>query len=146
MLYLKGTPRTIAMNLPHQFSITVQFEEVDSYRIAHHTKLIAFVERARVDLFRQLGIEIDGVDYAIVLHALNVRFMAPARLLDSLLVQTRVVSADALRIILVSRIEKKSQLICKADCELAFADMHTGGVIPTPQAVLKALAHAIDTP
>ncbi len=40
----------------HEFSIpiTVEFEDADSYKIAHHAKLVSYLERARVRYFSGL--------------------------------------------------------------------------------------------
>lgn len=73
---------------------TVEFEDVDSYGIAHHSKLICILERARVHFFLDHGIDLHAGDFQLVLVQMDLKFKAPAKMMDELVVELRV---DALK-------------------------------------------------
>ena len=117
--------------------VHVEFEDVDAYRIAHHTKLIAYLERARVRLFQKYNFEIIEGKYSIVLHKLDIRFANPAKFLDDLIVIASLKSANESRIKLSYRIRKGKQLIAKASSELACVDPATQRIALFPDSLLE---------
>ena len=117
--------------------VHVEFEDVDAYRIAHHTKLIAYLERARVRLFQKYNFEIIESKYSIVLHKLDIRFANPAKFLDDLTVIASLKSANESRIKLSYRIRKGKQLIAKASSELACVDPATQRIALFPDSLLE---------
>ena len=117
--------------------VHVEFEDVDAYRIAHHTKLIAYLERARVRLFQKYNFEIIEGKYSIVLHKLDIRFANPAKFLDDLTVIVSLKSANESRIKLSYRIRKGKQLIAKASSELACVDPATQRIALFPDSLLE---------
>jgi len=117
--------------------VHVEFEDVDAYRIAHHTKLIAYLERARVRLFQKYNFEIIEGKYSIVLHKLDIRFANPAKFLDDLTVIASLKSANESRIKLSYRIRKGKQLIAKASSELACVDPATQRIALFPDSLLE---------
>ena len=117
--------------------VHVEFEDVDAYRIAHHTKLIAYLERARVRLFQKYNFEIIEGKYSIVLHKLDIRFANPAKFLDDLTVIASLKSANESRIKLSYRIRKDKQLIAKASSELACVDPATQRIALFPDSLLE---------
>lgn len=117
--------------------VHVEFEDVDAYRIAHHTKLIAYLERARVRFFQKYNFEIIEGKYSIVLHKLDIRFANPAKFLDDLTVIASLKSANESRIKLSYRIRKGKQLIAKASSELACVDPATQRIALFPDSLLE---------
>ncbi|MEJ2544241.1 MAG: thioesterase family protein [Calditrichaceae bacterium] len=117
--------------------IHVEFEDVDAYRIVHHTKLIAYLERARVRFFQKYNFEVIESKYSIVLHKLDIRFANPARFLDDLTVVVSLRSANESRIKLNYRIHKDKQLIAKASSELACIDPASQRITLFPDSLLE---------
>lgn len=117
--------------------VHVEFEDVDAYRIAHHTKLIAYLERARVRFFQKYDFDIVTGKYSIVLHKLDIRFANPAKFLDDLTVTVSLKSANESRIKLSYRIHKDKQLIAKAVSELACIDPATRRITLFPDSLLE---------
>lgn len=110
--------------------ITVEFEDVDSYHIAHHTKLVAYLERARLRLLLAEGIEVRPGDSNLVLYDLDMKFKKTARLLDRLTVTVGVKSRDQYRLVLWYRITRGDDLIAKATTSLACVDSRTKELAP----------------
>ena len=119
--------------------VTVEFEDVDAYGIAHHAKLVAYLERARVRFLTELGLDLARTDLHLVLYDLEVRFKRTAALLDALEVTVGVSSADAVRLVLGYQIRRGGLLIARATTGLAFVDGATKAVVPIPEDVRRAL-------
>jgi YbgC/YbaW family acyl-CoA thioester hydrolase len=126
-------PRTTVAEL--SIPVDVEFEDVDSYRIAHHTKLLAYLERARVRFLSRIGVRVGDGPCTILLYGLTVRFVKPARLLDKLQVSVRPSAVDAVRLTLDYRIRRGKELVLKASSELAFADPQSCEIVPVPPSV-----------
>ena len=120
--------------------VTVEFEDVDSFGIAHHTRLLAYLERARLRLLVSLGVDLAGV--APVVYRLEARFRRPARLLDRLEVAARVRDADDYRVGLEYRIRRGDETLVKARSTIAFADLERGALGTVPEALSRALREA----
>lgn len=120
--------------------VTVEFEDVDSFRIAHHTKLVAYLERARLRLLTSLGVELNGV--SPVVYELNVRFRKPARLMDALEVTVRVRDVDDFQVGLEYHIRRDGETLVKARSTIAFADLEEGTLTSMPEELLSAFGAA----
>lgn len=116
----------------YKINVTVEFEDVDSFQIVHHTKLIAYLERVRVHFFNDCGVDLSGKEMNLVLYNLNVQFKKTARLLNELVIEMFVDKLEEFRFGLGYRIYRDDELITKASTDLAFLDPITKGIIPVP--------------
>jgi acyl-CoA thioester hydrolase len=116
-----------------EYPVIVQFEDVDRYDYAHHTKLIAYLERARVHYLLKSGFDMDRRDVHIVLYELSMTFRKPARLLDELTVSVSQKSLETYRVCLAYRILRGSELIARATSYLAFVSSTAGKPVPVPE-------------
>lgn len=112
-------------------TVTVQFDEVDSYRVVHHSRLVAYLERARVRLFADCGFDLSRPDLAALVYSLQTRFVRPARLLDQLMVHCRIQEIQGFKVLLEERIEKDGQLVMKSHTQLVFTNTADNSVLPT---------------
>lgn len=113
--------------------VTVEFEDVDSYHIAHHTKLVAYLERARVRFLSGLGLDLQRTDPHLVLYHLEMRFKDTVSLLDALEVSVFVKSVDSVKLVLGYAIRRDGHLVARAATSLAFVDGKTKTVVPIPE-------------
>ena len=83
----------------HAFPVRVYFEDTDLTGIVYHANYLRFMERARSEMLRALGIEaqtmLDAGDGYYSVHELHVTYLAPARLDDVLTVRSCVVQVRA---------------------------------------------------
>jgi YbgC/YbaW family acyl-CoA thioester hydrolase len=114
-------------------SITVEFEDVDSFRIVHHPRFIDYLERARVRFLDHHGVDMTRADPYPVLYDLEVRFKKPARFRDQIEVSVFVESVDAFRLTFGYRVLRDAELLLKARTSLAFVDAASGRMAPLPQ-------------
>ena len=75
----------------HSFPVTIYYEDTDLGGVVYHANYLKFIERARSDWVRQLGVDQNalraaGVVFAV--HRIEADFLAPARLDDRLDVST----------------------------------------------------------
>jgi acyl-CoA thioester hydrolase len=119
--------------------IIVEFEDVDSYKIAHHPKIIAYLERARVHFLKDVGLELHPEGLSIVLYSLDIRFKRPAFLLDCLNVSVFVKAIDSYRLELAYVIRRDKDLLVRATTGIAFMDSSSNLIIEAPSEYLEKI-------
>src|SRR3569832_693037 len=78
----------------HHFALTVYFEDTDAYRIVYYANYLKFMERARSDMIRAVGVDQaaelsrSGSAYAVV--EVDIRYRKPGRLGNDLQVVSTV--------------------------------------------------------
>ena len=78
----------------HHFALTVYFEDTDAYGIVYYANYLKFMERARSDFIRAVGVDqaaelgSSGSAYAVV--EVDIRYRKPARLGDDLRILSTV--------------------------------------------------------
>jgi acyl-CoA thioester hydrolase len=125
-----------------EVEVTVEFEDVDAFRIVHHARFVLYLERARLRFLADAGIDLARADLHPVLYRLEIEYKKPARLLDRLAVAVRLESVEAHRLALAYRVRRGDELIAKARTTLAFFDAAAGGVVPVPPDYLGRLGGA----
>jgi len=89
--------------MTHHFPVTVYYEDTDMGGIVYHANYLKFIERARSDWVRLLGVDQRALRDAgtiFAVHRIEADFLAPARLDDRLKVRTAVAEATRARIVL----------------------------------------------
>ena len=84
-----ATPHELPFTLP----LRVYFEDTDAGGIVYHARYLYFLERARTEWLRELGFnqsELQKQDVVFVIRDMQIKWQAPARLDDELLVSVRV--------------------------------------------------------
>ncbi len=119
--------------------VRVEFEDVDGYRIAHHTRLVAFLERARVAFFGELGLEVFASEAVPVLARLEVKFKRPALLGDDIEVALTVREVTDFQLDLGYRLRRDGELLASARTMLAFSHAEAGELMPLPDDFQTAL-------
>ena len=90
--------------MTHRFDLRVYYEDTDLAGIVYYANYLRFIERARTEWVRALGIDQTRLkrDQGIVFAVRRVEadYIAPARFDDSLTVETSLEQATAARIVL----------------------------------------------
>ena len=79
--------------MKHLHKQTVYYADTDSYGVVWHGSYLRWMEQARVEFCRKLGldlIELKNNDITIPVTDLNIRYKAPAKLDDKIVVETFV--------------------------------------------------------
>jgi YbgC/YbaW family acyl-CoA thioester hydrolase len=123
----------------YEYPVTVEFEDVDSYQIAHHTKIIAYLERARVHFIVDQGVDITGLGFGPVLVDLSIQFKRPLLMLDSCVVEVRSREIEKFHFKWDYVIRKDGKKAVTATIKQAFIDLETRRLIPIPGGMIEML-------
>jgi len=112
----------------HHLSVRVYFEDTDLTGIVYHANYLRFMERARTEMLRALGIEaqvmFDTGDGYYSVYDLAVTYLAPARLDDVLTVRSRVVQVRAAATVIGQDIWRGAQPLTRGRVTAAWLAMN----------------------
>jgi len=127
----------------HRFPLRVYFEDTDLSGVVYHANYLRYLERARSDMLRLAGIDQRAVheagEGAYAIAELHIRYRAPARLDDALLIVSRVVSASAARTLIHQTVRCADRVLAAADV-VAVLVSPTGRPLRQPRAWLNIYA------
>jgi acyl-CoA thioester hydrolase len=125
--------------------VKVRFAETDAQGIAHHAVYLVWFEVARIEyLARFRGgyreLQAEGIE-ALTLEA-NVRFRAPARFDDLLVISARCSDVRGARFRFDYRVERGGELVAEGSTGHACADARTLRPTRVPQWLVDEIATA----
>lgn len=102
----------------HLFPVRVYFEDTDLSGVVYHANYLRFMERARSAMLRLAGIDQRGVfdagEGAYAVADLSIRYRAPARLDDALLVVSRVTAVRAASVVIHQTVRRGPLVLTEA--------------------------------
>ena len=108
----------------HHFALRVYFEDTDVAGLVYYANYLKFMERARSDMLRCAGVDqraaIEGGEGVYVVAEANVRYRAPARLDDALLVLSEVSEVRAASCLIQQRVMRGTDVLVEAMITAAF--------------------------
>jgi len=110
----------------HRFALSVYFEDTDAYGIVYYANYLKFMERARSDMIRAVGVDqsaelrASGSAYAVV--EVDIRYRKPGRLGDDLIVVSTVDAVHAASVHIQQRVMRGTQELTSARVIAAFLD------------------------
>lgn len=123
----------------------VKFFETDGMQVVHHANYLLFMEEARVEYFREGGLELndlmaEGIVFPIV--EVSVKYVKPARYDDELLIKTYLRRLDRARFDFDYEIynEKTGELLTTGHTVNTYTDAKTGRIVRIPKEKLAGLA------
>jgi acyl-CoA thioester hydrolase len=125
--------------------IRVRYAETDAMGIVHHAVYPIWMELGRSDLLRQLGqsyAEWEVAGIRITVGEIRVKYRAPARYDELVLVRSRVLEAGRRKVVFGYRIERKGDLLAEGESvHLICGSDGRARVLPEPYLALlqKAL-------
>lgn len=110
----------------HHFALTVYFEDTDTAGVVYYANYLKFMERARSDMLRAVGVDQrevlnSGGGAYYVAHA-DIRYLHPARLGDDLIVLSAVEQVRAASVQIHQRVMRRGELLTDARVTAAFLD------------------------
>ena len=108
----------------HRFALTVYFEDTDTAGIVYYVNYLKYMERARSDMLRAVGIdqraalEEDIGVYAVADVA--IRYLRSAKLGDDLIVISTVETVRAASVLIHQRVMRGAELLTDARVTAAF--------------------------
>jgi acyl-CoA thioester hydrolase len=114
---------------PHRFALRVYWEDTDAAGIVYYANYLKFIERARTEVLIAAGIRQTelrarlGVVFAV--REARVRYLAPARLEDQLVVTTAIERVAGARIELRQDVLREAEPL--AECLVTLACLRPDG-------------------
>ena len=114
----------------HHLIQRVYYEDTDFSGAVYHARYLHFMERARTDYLRCLGVEQSNLfassdeGLAFMVHRMEIDFKAPARMDDIVTVLTRTEKAGGAKMILEQEIRRGDQLLIVAKVIIAVVNRH----------------------
>lgn len=103
----------------HSFPVRVYYEDTDMGGIVYYANYLRFIERARSDWVRSLGIdqnamrEEDGIVFAV--RRVEADYLLPAKFDDDLLVRTRLTAITGARLTMAQEVLRDDALLFRAE-------------------------------
>ncbi|WP_141674325.1 tol-pal system-associated acyl-CoA thioesterase [Gilliamella sp. wkB108] len=105
----------------------VYYEDTDAGGVVYHARYLAFFERARTEMLRQVNISQQKLlqeGIAFVVKKLDISYLFPARLDDMLTINSKAVQIRKASIIFKQTIyNQNKQLVSSADVVIACVDI-----------------------
>jgi len=110
----------------HRFALTIYFEDTDTAGVVYYANYLKFMERARSDMLRAVGIDqqamLGGDGSAYFVTHVDIRYRRPARLNDDLQVVSSVEQVRASSVRIQQRVMRGDELLADASVTAACLD------------------------
>src|SRR5688572_12983307 len=108
----------------HLFPLRVYYEDTDLSGIVYHANYLRWFERARSDMLRLLGIDqraaVEAGEGHYAVAEINIRYLAPARLDDALVIVTEAIEIQRASVRVRQRALRDGNLLAEAAVRVGF--------------------------
>lgn len=108
--------------MSHRFTCRVYYEDTDLARIVYYANYLKFIERARTEWVRSLGIDQTALKHeagiVFAVRRVEADYLSPARFDDELIVETAPVSVGGARIVLSQNVLRGGERLFAATVTL----------------------------
>lgn len=102
----------------HEFPVRVYYEDTDMGGIVYHANYLRFIERARSDWVRGIGVDQNAMREAGLIYAvrrIEADYLAPAKFDDELTVATSLKQVTPARMVLTQEVTRAGTALFRAD-------------------------------
>ena len=108
----------------HYFALRVYFEDTDVAGIVYYANYLRFMERARSDMLRAIGVDqraaLESGEGVYAVAEVAVKYRHPAKLDDDLLVVTEIEAIRAASVLIHQRVMRGDEVLTDARVTAAF--------------------------
>jgi acyl-CoA thioester hydrolase len=108
----------------HRFPVRVYFEDTDVAGIVYYANYLRFMERARSDMLRALGIDqratLEAGEGVYAVAEVAIKYRAPAKLADDLVIVTRLDAVRAASVLIHQQVMRGAEILADALVTAAF--------------------------
>jgi acyl-CoA thioester hydrolase len=108
----------------HRFALTVYFEDTDTAGIVYYANYLKYMERARSDMLRAVGVDqraaLDAADGVYAVAEVAIRYLKSARLNDDLVIASILETIRAASVIIHQRVMRGTEILTDARVTAAF--------------------------
>jgi len=127
--------------------VRVYIEDTDAGGIVYYANYLRFMERARTEFLRSLGVEQDALmrehDVAFVVRSVGVDYNAPARMDDQLNIGVELAELKRASLVFSQPIHRlgdpSDKPICTGRVRIAAIQCSSGRPVPVPTDIVEAL-------
>lgn len=126
----------------HHFALRVYYEDTDFSGVVYHANYLKFIERARSEYLRVLGVnqgEMFAAQAAFMVRSLKIDYLKPAKIDDILMILTKPLTGKGASFTLSQAIFRDEMLLLSAEVQIVH-------VIHNKPARLPLLLRPIFTP
>lgn len=126
--------------MTHSFPIRVYYEDTDLAGIVYYANYLKFIERARSEWVRELGLDqvqmkSEGVVFAV--RRVEADYLAPARYDDELVVETTMEPGSGVRLVVKQDVKRRGETLFSAIVTIICMN-ETGGVARLPAVIRRS--------
>ncbi len=127
--------------MTHRFPIRVYYEDTDLAGIVYYANYLKFIERARSEWVRELGIDqvqmkAEGLVFAV--RRVEADYLAPARYDDALVVETTMQAGTGVRLVVQQDVKRGDDVLFSALVTIICMTAE-GGVARLPAAIRQSV-------
>jgi acyl-CoA thioester hydrolase len=108
----------------HHFALRVYFEDTDVAAIVYYANYLRFMERARSDMLRSIGVDqraaLESGQGVYAVAEVQIRYRAPAKLDDELVVVSRVLEVRAASCLIQQQVMRGDDILTDASVTAVF--------------------------
>ncbi len=135
--------------MKHEFLQKVYYADTDAYGVVWHGSYLRWMEKGRVDLCNQLGLDLVVLkeqDVAIPVTNMNVRYKSSARLNDDVIVETWIEKISPITVTFGQRIKNAETGLAHIIAEFETVAVNNDGKLyrRMPEILKKAFEGALE--
>jgi acyl-CoA thioester hydrolase len=123
--------------------IRIYFEDTDSGGVVYHSNYLKFMERARTEWLRSIGINQSHLKHhehiMFVVHRIDIQYKSPARFNDDLVVKSELINVGSSKIEFRQMIYRDAALLIDANVDIACIDSEKFKPVRIPSAVKQTM-------
>ncbi|NKB36096.1 MAG: tol-pal system-associated acyl-CoA thioesterase [Gammaproteobacteria bacterium] len=98
--------------------VRVYYEDTDAAGVVYHSNYLKFMERARTEWLRELGVSQQRLreesNTVIVIASADIKFMKPAKLDDCLTIKATLLSSGSTSLVCEQMVQRENEDLCSA--------------------------------
>ena len=123
--------------------IRIYFEDTDSGGVVYHSNYLKFMERARTEWLRSIGIDQRHLkqDHQImfVVHRIDIQYKLPARFNDDLIVKSELKDIGSSKIEFRQMIYRNDEILIDASVDIACIDSEKFKPVRIPPTIKQTM-------
>ena len=125
------------------FPVRIYFEDTDSGGVVYHSNYLKFMERARTEWLRTVGIDQHHLKYhahiMFVVHRIDIQYKLPARFNDDLVVKSELLEIGSSKIEFRQMIYRDEEMLIDANVDIACIDSEKFKPVRIPSTVKQTM-------
>ena len=124
-------------------TVRIYYEDTDSGGVVYYANYLRFLERARTELLRSLGVQqqqlLEETGLAFAVRSISVEYLKPARLDDLLQIETAVQALGRAQVTFAQTIRRADEVLLTSTVRVACLDLARGKPAAMPGDLHKKL-------